>query len=84
MTTTSTRMTANRLTAEDRARIAGRIAETIARWERSSGNKAQLSDRLALYRLAVAAIGCSDADLRQTEADEIHAAVAAAIPDGRP
>jgi hypothetical protein len=62
------RGTAFRLSADDMARMKTRVREVVEGWRRQGGWAFQL-DHLALCRVAHHAIGCSAADLRDSELD---------------
>jgi hypothetical protein len=75
----------NRLTADDLSAMAVRVDETLAMWRQSRGDHIlrQLhigpESLMALYRVAVHSIGCSDYDLRDCELEQrdtiVHTAV---------
>ena len=71
---------ANRLTDSDRAAMQTRVRETLALWRPTVHRPPRKSDigpdsLMALYRVAVHAIGCSDHDLREAELAERDAIV---------
>lgn len=68
--------TENRLTDQDRKAIAERVATTVSDW-RSHGSQwtPSASDVTTLERIAHHAIGCTEADLREVELEEIRRAI---------
>lgn len=75
---TSAQRNENRLTDDDRDTIQARITETLKTWRLTTPHPLEPSaiEATTLYRIACHAIGCSDADLRTSEVDEIEAMVA--------
>lgn len=63
---------ASRLTDHDVDAMRTRVVETIALWRRADGSPTRRlhigpDSLMALYRVAASAVGCSDADLRDSE-----------------
>jgi hypothetical protein len=67
----------NRLTDQDRGTIRRAVRETVAHWNYGRGPAnsyvPQSTDYLTLERIGHHAIGCTDADLRESELAEIAA-----------
>lgn len=69
-----------RLTGADEARVLASIAEAIDGW-RAHGwrGKGDANTPEILYRIAVNSIGCSDADLRDSERAWVRAEIEGAL-----
>lgn len=72
---TSAARNENRLTPDDRTRMAAAVTGAVEAWRANSGPTwtPDATTRLALQRIAAHAIGCTVDDLRGSERDEIDA-----------
>lgn len=66
------RLTENRLSDDDRFAMRSRMAEAVHGWKENGARAVRYADVPSLVRLGVHAIGCSEADLREPELDEVR------------